>query len=59
MEPTPRLDPTTRIALEALWRALLGVIPLLARALGRPNPLETRADKRAARHEGAGFAELS
>lgn len=56
---TPRLDPATRILLEAFWAALLGVIPPLARVLGKPNPLVNRDERRMTRRDGAGFVELS
>lgn len=40
------MDPATRIALEALYSALLSAIVLLARALGKPCPIVTREERR-------------
>lgn len=47
-----QLDPVLRIALEALWQCILSVVPLLARTLGKPNPLQSRAERLAARRYG-------
>lgn len=44
-----QLDPAVRLALEALWRCMLGVIPHLAAVLGKPNPLQSRAERLEAR----------
>lgn len=43
------MDPTTRIALEALYRSLLSAVVLLARALGKPCPILTREERRQGR----------
>ena len=44
-----QLDPAMRLALELLWRAMMSVIPHLAAALGKPNPIMSRAARREAR----------
>jgi hypothetical protein len=38
-------DPVTRAALEALYCALLSAIVQLARALDKPCPVQTRAER--------------
>lgn len=40
------MDATTRAALEALYRVLLSTVVLLARALDKPCPVVTRAERR-------------
>lgn len=40
------MDATTRIALEVLYRALLGAVVQLARVLGEPCPIVRREDRR-------------
>jgi hypothetical protein len=53
------MDATTRVALEVLYEALIAAVHHLARALGKPSPIVTRAERRAAsqaaaqRREGA------
>lgn len=44
-----QLDPPTRLALEALYRVLLAAVVQLARVLGKPCPVQTRADRRSER----------
>jgi hypothetical protein len=43
------MDAPTRMALEALYSVLLSAVVQLARALGKPCPVITRADRRAER----------
>lgn len=43
-------DPVVRAALEPVYAALLGALVVLARALGKPCPVETRAEQRARRN---------
>lgn len=43
------MDPTTRIALEALYSVLLSAVVHLARVLGKECPVKTRAERRQAR----------
>lgn len=43
------MDNSTRIALEALYRVLLATVVQLAKALGKPCPVVTRADRRSDR----------
>lgn len=43
------MDPTTRAALEALYSILLSAVVQLARVLGKPCPVVTRAERRAER----------
>lgn len=43
------MDATTRIALEGLYSVLLSAVVQLARVLGKPCPVQTRADRRAER----------
>lgn len=43
------MDAPTRIALEVAYAALLSAVVQLARALGKPCPVQTRADRRAER----------
>jgi hypothetical protein len=45
------LDPTTRIALETLYRVLLPVVQQLALVLGKPCPVQTREERRAERRQ--------
>lgn len=40
------LDPITRTALEGLYITLLSVVVQLAKVLGKPCPIQTRADRR-------------
>lgn len=44
-----QLDPTTRIALEALYRVLLSAVVQLARVLDKECPVPTRTERRQAR----------
>lgn len=44
-----QLDPATRIALEQLYSLLLSVVVILARVLGKPCPVQTRAERRSDR----------
>ena len=39
------LDPSTRMALEALYSILLSAVVHLARVLGKPCPVQTRAER--------------
>jgi hypothetical protein len=41
------MDATTRATLEALYAALCGAVVMLAKALNKPSPLLTRAERRA------------
>ena len=41
------MDTTTRATLEALYAALCGAVVMLAKALGKPSPIVTRAERRA------------
>lgn len=41
-----QLDPTTRMALEALYSVLLSAVVQLARVLGKESPIKTRAERR-------------
>mgnify|MGYP003378264547 CR=1 FL=1 len=43
------LDPTTRLALEALYSVLLSAVVQLARVLGKECPVQTRKERRQAR----------
>ena len=45
----PQLDPSTRIALEALYTILLSAIVKLAQVLNKPCPVQTRAERRQVR----------
>lgn len=40
------MDYATRAALEALYTVLLAAVVQLARALGKPCPVQTRAERR-------------
>jgi len=40
------MDATTRAALEALYSILLSAVVQLARVLGKPCPVQTRAERR-------------
>jgi len=44
------MDTTTRAALEALYSILLSAVVQLARVLGKPCPVVTRAERRSERH---------
>jgi hypothetical protein len=46
------IDPATRALLESLYATLCGAVVVLARLLGRPSPLASRAERRAARYTG-------
>lgn len=46
MQHPSTLDPATRIALEALYSALLSAVVVLARVLGRANPIRSRSERR-------------
>lgn len=46
------LDPATKLALEGLYSILLSAVVQLARVLGKPCPVVTRAERRAARADG-------
>lgn len=39
------MDPTTRAALEALYSILLSAVVQLARVLGKPCPVQSRAER--------------
>jgi hypothetical protein len=43
------MDPSTRVALEALYSILLSAVVQLARVLGKPCPVVTREERRQAR----------
>lgn len=43
------LDPATKLVLEALYAALLSAVVQLARVLGKPCPVQSRAERRQAR----------
>lgn len=43
------MDPATRMALEGLYSVLLSAVVQLARVLGKPCPVQTRADRRSDR----------
>lgn len=42
----PNLDTATRLALEALYSVLLSAVVQLAKVLGKPSPVLTRAERR-------------
>ena len=46
------LDPATRTTLEVLYRILLSAVVELARVLGKPCPVVTRAERRQTREIG-------
>lgn len=46
------LDPATRLALEGLYSVLLSAVVQLARVLGKPCPVQTRAERRQTRDLG-------
>lgn len=46
------MDPVTHKALEALYCVLLSAVVQLARVLGKPCPIVTRAERRQARTLG-------
>lgn len=50
------LDPATKVALEGLYAALLSAVVLLARVLGKPCPVTTRAERR---HDHTSHAPLA
>ena len=53
MHPTPTpLDPAVRLMLEGVYRILLSAVVELARTLGKPCPVATRAERRASSEEG-------
>lgn len=43
------MDPATQIVLEGVYRILLSAVVQLARALGKPCPIVTRAERRGLR----------
>lgn len=49
LNQSPQLDPSTRAALEALYRVLLSSVVQLARILGKECPVQTRAERRQVR----------
>ena len=49
--PTP-LDPAVRLMLEGVYRILLSAVVELARTLGKPSPLASRAERRSSSEEG-------
>lgn len=51
------MDSATTLALRQLYRVLLSAVVLLARVLGEPSPLATRAERRMRQAiEEGGFA---
>ncbi len=48
------MDATTRTALEALYSILLSAVVQLARVLGKPCPVQTRAERRSERVSSIG-----
>ena len=44
------MDAPTRTALELLYSVLLSAVVELARVLGKPCPIQTRAERRSERH---------